>query len=127
LHPELERVKTESERRAETVERDINNTVEFCYYNNNTVELLKEIMHVAWLSLKEAKSFDVITCYLTWKHGGNVHGKGIVTIAYSVETLGEIWFKHYSESKIMAFTETLKLDRICVREFAQGKDRKSVV
>jgi hypothetical protein len=30
--------------------------------------------------LKEAKSFDGIIAYLTQKHGGNVHEKGIVTI-----------------------------------------------
>jgi hypothetical protein len=30
--------------------------------------------------LKEAKSVDGIISYLTWKHGGNVHDKGIVTI-----------------------------------------------
>jgi hypothetical protein len=30
--------------------------------------------------LKEAKSVDGIISYLTRKHGGNVHGKGIATI-----------------------------------------------
>jgi hypothetical protein len=33
-----------------------------------------------YFPLQEAKSLDGIICYLTRKHGGNVHDKGIVTI-----------------------------------------------
>jgi hypothetical protein len=47
---------------------------------NNTVQVLKDILHVVEFPLKEARSVDGIISYLTRKHGGNVHDKGIVTI-----------------------------------------------
>jgi hypothetical protein len=47
---------------------------------NNTVQVLKDILHVVECPLKMAGSVDGIISYLTRKHGGNVHDKRIVTL-----------------------------------------------
>jgi hypothetical protein len=47
---------------------------------NNIVQVLKDLLHVVEFPLMEAESTDGVISYLTRKHEGNVHDRGIVTI-----------------------------------------------
>jgi uncharacterized coiled-coil protein SlyX len=59
--------------------------------------------------LKESKSLEGIICYLTRKHGGNVHEKGLATIAsksvikddpkYAARNLADLTSRSYFHSK----------------------------
>jgi hypothetical protein len=67
----------------------------------------------------EARSLDGIISYLTRKHGGNVHDKGIVTITSidrsAVSRLGQQDYKNTSEEKLstMAISQNFTSNPMC--------------